>query len=60
VVHPLPAINTSFPGGQLQLSWPYGTLQEADEVSGPYIDLTDVSPFTPTMTAPRKFYRIRL
>ena len=60
LVLPPPTIHTSSPGGQLQLSWPFGTLQEADEVTGPYVDLTDVSPFTPTTSAPRKFYRIRL
>lgn len=60
VVHPVPAISLGFPGGQLQLSWPFGTLQEASEVTGPYVDITDVSPFTPEMNAPRKFYRLRI
>jgi len=60
VVYPIPSISLSFPGGQLQLSWPVGTLQESDEVTGPFVDLTDVSPYLPTMTAPKKFYRIRL
>jgi hypothetical protein len=35
-------------------------LQESDEVAGPYVDVTEVSPFTPLLTAPKKFYRIRL
>lgn len=59
MVYTIPSIGVSFPGGQLQLSWPFGTLQEADEATGPYCDLTDVSPFSPPMTAVRRFYRIR-
>ncbi|MGA2852865.1 MAG: lamin tail domain-containing protein [Verrucomicrobiota bacterium] len=59
IVFPLPSISVNFPAGQLQLSWPVGTLQEADDVTGPFNDVTDVSPYSPVMTAPKKFYRIR-
>ena len=59
IVFPLPTIGVNFSDGQLQLSWPVGTLQEADAVTGPFNDVTDVSPYLPTMTAPQKFYRIR-
>ncbi|HEX7576885.1 MAG TPA: lamin tail domain-containing protein, partial [Verrucomicrobiae bacterium] len=59
IVFPLPTVNVNFSAGQLQLSWPVGTLQEADDVAGPFNDVTDVSPYSPIMTAPIKFYRIR-
>jgi hypothetical protein len=60
IVHPIPTIGIDYSGGQLHLSWSVGTLQESNEVAGPYVDVTEVSPFTPTLTAPKKFYRIRL
>ncbi|MFO1512374.1 MAG: lamin tail domain-containing protein [Verrucomicrobiota bacterium] len=60
IVFPLPSIGFNFSGGQLQFSWPVGTLQQADEVSGPYVDVTDVSPYVPVMNAPKKFYRLHL
>jgi hypothetical protein len=47
-------------GNQLKLSWPAGTLQSADVVTGPYTDVTPVSPLTVTPTAARKFYRVKL
>jgi hypothetical protein len=59
IIFPLPAISVNFPAGQLRLSWPDGTLQEADAVTGPFNDVTDVSPYSPGMTAPVKFYRLR-
>jgi hypothetical protein len=59
-VFPPPSITTEIFEGQLQLTWPKGTLQEADEVTGPYSDVTDVSPFVPTLSGDRKFFRIRL
>jgi hypothetical protein len=42
------------------LSWPSGVLQEADEATGPYFDVTSNSPFIVDLSAARKFYRIRL
>jgi hypothetical protein len=47
-------------GGQMQLSWPSGTLQEADDADGPYTDVTASSPFIINPTEARKFFRIRL
>lgn len=60
IVLPLPTINVNLSAGQMQLSWTVGTLQEADEATGPFVDVTDESPFSPTMNAPKKFYRLRL
>ena len=59
IVFPLPSIGVNFPAGKLQLSWPAGTLQAADDVTGPFNDVTNASPYSPVMTAPKKFYRIR-
>jgi len=47
-------------GNQLKLSWPAGTLQSADIVTGPYTDVTPVSPVTVTPTGAKKFYRVKL
>jgi hypothetical protein len=47
-------------GNQTLLSWPAGTLQSADTVSGPYTDLIPVSPLAVSPTATNKFYRVRL
>ena len=47
-------------GSQLKFTWPAGTLQSADIVTGPYTDVTPVSPLSVTPTAAKKFYRVRL
>jgi hypothetical protein len=60
VVVYLPApLNFQMFGNQMMLSWLRGTLQQADEVTGPYSDLPQSSPYFVTPTAARKFYRIR-
>src|SRR5207247_366371 len=55
-----PTITIQVKGNQMHLTWPRGILQEADQVTGPYIDRPEVSPFTVDFSASRKFYRIRL
>jgi hypothetical protein len=55
-----PTISVQVNGDQMQLAWPRGTLQEADDVAGPYVDVTTVSPVTIDLTESQKFYRIRL
>jgi hypothetical protein len=55
-----PSLSVQWNGSQMVLSWPQGTLQEADEVTGPYFNVTSVSPFVVDLSAARKFYRIRL
>ena len=54
-----PPIQFTRLGDQLQLSWQLGTLQEADDVQGPYHDVSTQSPFIIDLTETRKFYRIR-
>ena len=47
-------------GGVLDLSWTYGTLQTATNVTGPYEDLERaISPFSTSMTNGQQYFRIR-
>jgi hypothetical protein len=45
-------------GGNVVLTWPQGTLLEANEVTGPYTTNNAASPYTNAPTAPRKFYKV--
>lgn len=48
-------------GDNLMISWPFGTLQQAATVTGPYTDISGVtSPYTITPSASAKFYRVKL
>jgi len=60
VVYLPPTITLQVNGDQMELSWPRGTLQEANEVAGPYVDVVAPSPLTVDLTETKKFYRIRL
>jgi len=43
------------------LSWPYGTLQSATNIIGPWADVSNASsPYTDTADQPQRFYRLRL
>jgi hypothetical protein len=46
-------------GSTITLTWNYGMLQQADNVTGPYTDVTPTSPLVVNPTASRKFYRVR-
>jgi hypothetical protein len=60
-VYPRPTITVQPGVNQFQLSWPRGTLQQADEANGPYVDVPSAtSPYTINPTAARKFFRIRV
>jgi hypothetical protein len=60
-VYQPPTITTQvINGNQMQLAWPRGMLQEANEVTGPYVDITTISPVTVDLSEARKFYRIKL
>jgi len=50
-----PVLGVVIEGEQLRLTWPRGTLQEADEAAGPYRDVTTLSPFTVDLTESRRF-----
>ena len=60
VVHPRPHVSVRLTSGLLELTWPRGILQEADDITGPYHDVSDTPPYAVQPTATRKFYRIRL
>lgn len=48
-------------GENLVLSWPFGTLQEATAVGGPYNDLPNAtSPYTTPIGASDKFFRVKM
>jgi predicted alpha-1,6-mannanase (GH76 family) len=61
-VAPLDPLTATLTNGELQLTWPYGTLQAATSVSGPFSDLSGVSsPYLQTTAPPRKqrYFRVR-
>ena len=56
-----PWLTPNFSGGNHTLTWPAGTLQQADEVSGPYTDMSGAtSPYAITPTGAKKFYRLKM
>ena len=55
-----PTLTVQMNEGLMQISWPRGTLQEADEVTGPYSDVSGTSPFTVNPSVAKKFFRVRL
>ena len=61
LVHPVPpTLGVRLAGSQTELSWDRGSLQEAEEVTGPWNDVVDAfSPQLVPPSAPRKFYRTR-
>ena len=58
-----PVLQIRRQGNQVTLSWtpPGGTLQQANDVIGPWFNLpTATNPFTINANTARKFYRVRL
>ena len=54
-------IGVTLSGNQLVLSWPYGTLEQANDVNGPWVPLVSAkSPYMPGISASKLFYRVRL
>lgn len=48
-------------GNNIVLSWPFGTLQQADAVTGPYSDVNGAtSPSTNSISGNVKYYRVKL
>lgn len=57
----LPQVTIETSGSNVILTWPSGTLQQADEASGVYTDVpTASSPYTVPPGAAKKFYRVKL
>jgi hypothetical protein len=46
--------------GNVTLTWPVGTLQQANEATGTYTDVVATSPHTVAAGAEKKFYRVKL
>ena len=58
---PKVTLSISRQGNTLTITWTGGgTVQAADDVAGPWADVTDSSnPYTPATSAAKKFYRVR-
>ena len=59
------SLSIARPGGVTTVSWPAGTLQQADALTGPWTDLGFALPPAPTTYNPpagptKKFYRVKL
>lgn len=55
-----PTLGARFLDSQTELTWERGTLQEADEITGPWNDVVDAfSPYLVSLSAPHHFYRTR-
>ena len=54
-------ITATISSHQLVLSWPIGTLLQADDLHGPWTVVAGASsPFAPVTTSSKKFYRVQL
>jgi hypothetical protein len=54
-------INANQLGQNLVLSWPFGTLQQANQVDGTFTDIsTATSPYTNAISGPMKFFRVKV
>lgn len=56
----LPTVSIQPVGGDLQISWTYGTLLQATDLAGPWTTVEAASPFTvtPAANVPQVFYRV--
>jgi hypothetical protein len=54
-----PLLSITSSGANVTLTWPAGTLQQADQVTGPYTDVVATSPYTIPASG-SKFYRVKL
>jgi hypothetical protein len=50
--------NGAYYGGQIVLTWPYGTLHETTNLLGPWTVVTNTSPYTNTVTGPQLFFEL--
>jgi hypothetical protein len=47
-------------GGNLQLSWPQGTLLQATNLGGPWVTNNNTSPYTFPPAGPRQFFQVKV
>jgi hypothetical protein len=57
---PKPSLGLQKNGANFQLTWPQGTLLQADEITGPWTTDLVTAPCVVTPSTPQKFYRIRV
>jgi hypothetical protein len=55
----VPSLSIQPAGSQVRLTWPFGTLLEATNVTGPWTTNLNASPYLVTPTGPQKFYRVQ-
>lgn len=55
-----PPISIQSSGPNLQLTWAYGTLLQATNVTGPWTTNNAASPYTVTPTGPQMFFRVQV
>jgi poly(hydroxyalkanoate) depolymerase family esterase len=55
---PPPLTNLVVGGGQMVLTWPWGTLLQATNLLGPWTPVQAASPYTNSPIAPQQFFRI--
>ena len=53
-------LNIQQVGANVRLTWPQGTLLEANDVSGPYTTNVNISPYTFAPAGAKKFFRVRV
>jgi hypothetical protein len=54
-------ISIALSGTQPILSWPLGSLEQANEITGPWTTVSNaVSPYAPPTSQSKHFYRVRL
>ena len=58
-VYPPSGVAAEMSSGQIQISWSQGTLQHADAVEGPYVDVSTASPYGVAPSDVKKFFRVR-
>lgn len=58
----LPTVNLTIQpdGANLKLTWPQGTLLEANDVTGPWTVNTNGSPYSVTPAGAKRFYRVQV
>jgi glucose/arabinose dehydrogenase len=54
-----PTVKVRWQNDKIELRWNYGVLQNAADVRGGWMDVTNVSPYTIEPSQPRQFFRTR-
>ena len=55
-----PTLGLQPSGSNLQLTWAYGTLLQATNITGPWTTNIATSPYTVTPTGPQMFFRVQV